>query len=219
MAVFDIIVPFTLSAEGGLSNDPDDPAAIKPSPYTFNGQKNWHTNKGITYATFEGASKIIPFDNNYNNFIVMPRSIWIKVAKKLYWDKLNLDDLNNQSIANLIFSWFWGSGYNFRTPLQRLFKKYKINWDKSNFISLVTNLNNLINKYGSKKIYNQIDAIYRDYLKSLPKKKFLKGWLKRLDDLYQFNLKDLNSNPGSTYKNDSLLLASLFLGTALIIKK
>lgn len=220
MAKFDTIVPFTLSAEGGLSNDPDDPAAKKTSPYFFNGQNNWHTNKGITYATFEAASKIIPFDNNFNNFIVMPRSLWTKIAKKLYWDKLHLDDVNSQSIANIIFSWFWGSGYNFRTPLNRLFRKYKIKWDKSNYNALVRNLNLLSEQYGSKKIYDQIDAIYRAYLKSLPKKKFLKGWLNRLDDLYQFNLSDLNkSNPGSNTKNNSLILASIFLGTAYIIKQ
>lgn len=216
MALFDRIVNFTLSAEGGLSNDPDDPAAKKPSPYFFNGSKNWHTNKGITYNTFEAASKVIPFDNNYHNFIVLPRSLWYKIAKKLYWDPLFLDELKNQSIANLIFSWFWGSGYNFRSPIQKLLKKYGINWDKNNYKSLVLNLNKLIDKYGSKKIYLALDRIYRNYLKSLKKSsKFLKGWLRRLDDLYQLNINDLDDHPG--IKKNSLILSSLFLGSAFIL--
>jgi len=215
MASFDAIVNFTLDKEGGLSRDPDDNAADYPAPYYFNGQKGWHTNKGITYKTFEAASKAIGFDNNYNNFIVMPRNIWYKIAKKFYWDKLHLDDLNNQSIANLMFSWIWGSGYAFKDRLIKFFKQYNINWDKSNFKALVSNLNKLINKYGARDIYKQLDATYRSFLKSLNQPKFLNGWLNRLDDLYEFNLNDLlkfaSKNKGSIFIGLALLTTGYLL--------
>lgn len=215
MASFDQIVNFTLSKEGGLSRDPDDSASNYPSPYYFNGQNGWHTNKGITYKTFEAASKIIGFDNNYNNFIVMPRSIWYKIAKKLFWDKLNLDQLKNQSIANLLFSWFWGSGFNWRNRMIKFLKSYNIKWDKNNFKALTNNLNRLIDIYGPKIIYNGLDKEYRLYLKSLNKPKFIDGWLDRLDDLYDLNLNDLlkfaSKNKGSIILGFSLVTFAYIL--------
>jgi len=216
MANFDHIVNFTLSKEGGLSNDPDDNAASYPSPYYFQGSNKWHTNKGITYKTFETAAKNGGFNNNFNNFIVMPRAIWYKIAKKEYWDKLNLDDLKSQSIANLLFSWFWGSGYNWRNRMIKLFKSYNINWNKNDFNALINNLNTLIDKYGAKTIYKAIDKTYRLYLISLNKSKFINGWLDRLDDLFVLNYNDLikfaKSNKGK------LITGLAFITAAYIIK-
>mgnify|MGYP003382021304 CR=1 FL=1 len=215
MASFDAIVNFTLAKEAGLSNDPDDNAANYPSPYYFNGQKNWHTNKGVTYKTFETASKNIGFANTYNNFIAMPRAVWYKIAKKLYWDKLHLDDLSNQSIANLMFSWIWGSGYSWRDRLVKVFKKYSIIWDKNNFKALINNLNKLIAKYGARDIYKLLDKEYRSFLHSLNQPKFINGWLNRLDELYELNINDLlkfaSKNKGSILLGIGLITASYLL--------
>ena len=215
MASFDAIVNFTLAKEAGLSRDPDDNAAKNPSPYFFNGYKDWHTNKGITYKTFEAASKIVDFDNNYNNFIVMPRNIWYKIAKKLFWDQLHLDDLNNQSIANLLFSWFWGSGYAWRNRMIKFFKRYNITWNKNDFKALIKHLNKLIGKYGAKDIYKALDKEYRSFLYSLNQPKFIKGWLNRLDDLYDLNINDLlkfaSKNKGSIAIGLALLTTAYLL--------
>jgi len=216
MASFDAIVSFTLDKEAGLSRDPDDNAADYPSPYTFNGHKDWHTNKGITYKTFEAAAKNLGIDNNYTNFIVMPRAVWIKIAKKEFWDKLHLSDLKNQSIANLMFSWLWGSGYSWRDRMIKFLKSYNITWTKNDFKGLIKHLNFLTDKYSAKTIYKALDKQYRLYLISLNQSKFIKGWLKRLDDLFTYNYDDLikfakkNSKP--------LIAASILLTTAFLLK-
>lgn len=215
MASFDAIVNFTLDKEAGLSRDPGDNAAKYPSPYTFQGFKDWHTNKGITYKTFEAAAKDLGIDNNYTNFIVMPRSIWYKIAKKLFWDKLNLSDLKNQSIANLMFSWFWGSGYSWRNRMVNFLKSYNITWDKNDFKALVRNLNYLSDKYSPKTFYKELDKQYRLYLISL-KSKYENAWLKRLDELFELNYNDLlkfaSNNKGK------LITASILFTAAYIIK-
>ena len=178
--------------------------------------KDWHTNKGITYKTFEAAAKNLGIDNNYTNFIVMPRAVWIKIAKKEFWDKLHLSDLKNQSIANLMFSWLWGSGYSWRDRMIKFLKSYNITWTKNDFKGLIKHLNFLTDKYSAKTIYKALDKQYRLYLISLNQSKFIKGWLKRLDDLFTYNYDDLikfakkNSKP--------LIAASILLTTAFLLK-
>lgn len=212
MANFDLIVPFTLEKEAGLSNDPNDNASSYPSPYYFNGSNNWHTNKGITYKTFEKASEELNFENNFQNFIVMPKNIWSKIAKKLFWDKLNLDKLNNQGIANILFSWFWGSGYNWRNRIKNYLAENKINWNKNDFKALIKHLNHLVKVKGSKSVYNAIEKQYIAYLKSLNQSYYIVGWLNRLKDLREISSKYLN--------NKKILVTGLvLLSLAYIINK
>ena len=208
MADFDNIINFTLAAEGGLSNDPDDNAAKYPSPYFFLGKNNYHTNKGITYKTFEAAAKLLDIENNFTNFIVMPKNVWAKIAKNVFWDRLNLDKLNNQAIANLLFSWFWGSGYNFRNRIKKYLSSNNIDWNINEVKKLPSLLNILIKKKGANSVYNSIEQTYKQYLISLNQNKFIKGWLKRLQDLKEINLNYLSS------KKNILIPVSivLFLG-------
>lgn len=196
MANFDLIVPFTLEKEGGLSKDKNDSASAYPSPYYFNGTKDWHTNKGITYKTFEKAAAALNIDNNFTNFIVMPKPVWTKIAKSLFWDKLHLDHLKNQAIANILFSWFWGSGYNFRNRLKKYLAANNITWDKNDFKALIKHLNYLINKKGAKSVYNAIESEYIDYLKSLNQNYYLVGWLNRLKELRTFSKQYLSGKKG-----------------------
>ncbi len=72
----------TLSHEGGYVNHPLDKG----------GETNW----GITVS--------VARENGYRGKMKdMPRSIAIGFYKLIYWDKLNLDKVNNQVIAEIIF--------------------------------------------------------------------------------------------------------------------
>lgn len=66
-----------LSFEGGLSNDPQDTAShCAPFPGAY------HTNKGVTYCTFNSISTSLGLSNDYSTFTRMTDQ---DIAKFLYY--------------------------------------------------------------------------------------------------------------------------------------
>lgn len=184
MANFNNIKQFTLDKEGGLSNDKRDTASSYPSPYTYNGQTGWHTNKGITYKTFEEASKRYGFENNANNFLTMPDAIWTQIAKGSYWDKMNLDTLKSDGVAFQLFSWNWGAGTKWYPLLQKYFSSKGISWDgKSATVSIAAN--NLIDKQGERQTIKDLESLQISYYESLNQPVFIKGWVRRIKETTQ----------------------------------
>jgi len=187
MANINKIIEHTKKWEGTLSNATTDTASKYPSPYIYKGQSGWHTNRGITYATFENASKRLGFANNEKNFIYMPDEIWLKIAKNLFWDKLYLDNMKSQALANLMFSWTWASGYGWNNRVQRYFTSKNIEWIKNDYKALPINFNALVDKYGEKKIFDELFEQYKKFYISLNQPANIKGWLNRADDLKKFS--------------------------------
>lgn len=92
----------------------------------------------------------------------MPHEIWLKIAKGGYWDKLNLDTVKSQAVANVMFSWCWGSGYAWIPRVSAYLKANGITWVGGtysgkkltlapDFNQLAAKLNELSNKVGEKK--------------------------------------------------------------------
>jgi len=187
MADIKYIVNETLKWEGGLSNATTDTASKSPSPYVYNGVTGWHTNKGITYSTFKEASKTLGFEDNADNFLKMPNDIWMKIAKNMYWDKLHLDEVKSQAIANLLFSWTWASGYGWRNRVQSYLKSKGVTWNTTDYAGLPAAINGLTDKYGEKPIADDLFDQYREFYKSLNQPVYLKGWLNRLDSLQNYS--------------------------------
>jgi len=128
MADIKYIIPFTYKWEGGLSNAKTDSASANPSPYIYKGVGGWHTNKGVTYPVFKAGASKYGYADTSDNFLTMPEDIWLKIAKGGFWDKLNLDTLKSQAVANVLFSWQWGSGYGWITRVSDYLKSKGINW-------------------------------------------------------------------------------------------
>lgn len=213
MADIKHIVPFTYKWEGGLSDKLSDKASAYPSPYLYKNKYGWHTNKGVTYRTFK-ENTYLGYVNNADNFLKMPEHIWMLIAKKSFWDKLKLDKMDSQAIANIMFSWIWGSGLAWRNRLVRYFAAKNIIWDKTNYDDLVKNFNNLVKKETEKKIFDELIDQYREFYKSLNQPRNLKGWLNRLDDLktYSYNfIKNIN-------KTNTLLIVFLVIAGYLLYK-
>lgn len=213
MADIKYVVEPTLKWEGGLSNNPKDTASKYPSPYIYKNQKGWHTNKGITYATFEAASKnkYLGIKNDATTFLTMPAEVWMKIAKNLFWNPLYLDEFKSQALANLMFSWTWASGYGWKNRVQKYLKSKGITWNKSDYKNLPVHFNALVNKYGEQNISDEMFDQYREFYKSLNQPAFIKGWLNRLEDLQNYSntlVKFAKENKGSV---GGLLL---LLGTA-----
>ena len=181
MANFQNIKPLTLKKEGGLSKATTDTASKNPSPYVYKGVTGWHTNKGVTYPVFEAASKKFGFENNATNFINMPDAIWDKIAKGLYWDNLNLDQLKSDGVAAQIFSWHWGAGSGWFPRVKRYLSSKGVEWN-SKGSTLANALNQLIDKQGERQTISDLDVQQKEYYTSLNQPANIKGWLARIRD-------------------------------------
>lgn len=93
MAKAEILKPFILSWEGGFVNHPND--------------KGGPTMRGITLKTFRsfyGQGKSV------NDLKALTDAQWMYIFRKGYWDVCKADKIEDQSVANLIVDWRWGSG-------------------------------------------------------------------------------------------------------------
>lgn len=92
------LVPFILSWEGGYVNDPDDVGGA--------------TNKGITIATWRlhGCDNDGDGDIDADDLRIITNEQWMEIFKCQYWDRWKADEIENQSIANIVVDWVWASG-------------------------------------------------------------------------------------------------------------
>lgn len=98
MANYKLLGEYILSWEGEYVNNPND--------------KGGATNKGVTISTW----KVQGYDKNKDGIIdvkdlkLISDADAINVMKKNYWDKWKADLIKDQSIANILVDWVWGSG-------------------------------------------------------------------------------------------------------------
>jgi len=198
MADIKYIIPFTYKWEGGLSRATSDKASAFPSPYTYQGKTGWHTNKGVTYEAFKSNADRLGYKDTSENFLNMPEDIWLKIAKQRYWDKVYTDDIKSQAVANIIFSWMWGSWLGWTPRMQRYLKSKGIEWNQTDYKLLPEKLNSLVEKEGEKKIFDELIEQKKEFLLSLNQPANEKGWLNRLEDLkkYSYTLFGLKKKGG-----------------------
>lgn len=93
MADCRILAPFFLSWEGGYVNHPSDPGG--------------HTNMGVTLSTFR---QFMGKDKGVAHLKAMTHEQWMHIFKTGYWDRWRADQIESQSVANLLVDWVWASG-------------------------------------------------------------------------------------------------------------
>lgn len=98
------LIPFILKWEGGFVNDPDDLGGA--------------TNKGITIGTYGEYRKRKGLPSpNVQDLKNLTEKEWYEVFKTLYWDRWRADEINSQSVANILVDWVWASGvHGIRRP-------------------------------------------------------------------------------------------------------
>ena len=169
MAKADILQPFILSWEGGYVNNPAD--------------KGGPTMKGITLTTFRS---VFGKDKTVNDLKRISSQQWFTIFKKYYWDKWQGDRINDQSIANLLVDWYWGSGiYGITLPQKSL------GLTSDGIVGPKTL--GAINTYPDKKelfdyLWKQRQAHFKRIAKG-NQLQFLKGWLNRLNGIKYSQLK------------------------------
>ena len=163
MADYKILKPIVLKYEGGWANDPND--------------KGGCTMKGVTIATFK---KYYGKTKTCSDLKKLTDEQWNHIFKSGYWDRWKADDIKNQSIANLVVDWLWTSGvYGIKYPQQVL----GVGVDGAVGAKTIAAINNYPNqKELFQKLWNRRKKHFEDIVKNNPKqKKFLNGWLNRLD--------------------------------------
>jgi len=164
MADYKKLIPIVKRWEGGFANHPADPQGA--------------TNSGVTIATFRsvyGKNKTVQDLKNMTN------EQWEYIFKTRFWDKWKADEINNQSIANLLVDWLWTSGvYGIKYPQSVL----GIKVDGIVGAKTLSAINNYPNqKELFQKLWNRRKKHFDDIVKNRPQSKvFYKGWIRRLTD-------------------------------------
>ncbi len=171
MANIDKLIPHIIKWEGGAkyTNDPLD--------------RGGATKYGITLNTLISNHYDINHDGkvNVDDVKALQLENFKKILKSQYWDKWKADMIVNQSLANLLVDWLWGSGKYAITITQRL-----LGVPADGVVGMKTI--NALNASNQRIIYNKVwearKQFYYNIVKSNPSQsKWLKGWLNRLNDL------------------------------------
>ena len=168
MAKVEILAPYIKKWEGGFANDPAD--------------RGGATNKGVTIATFEAYCKAKSLPRpSVERLKRMTDAEWLDILKTMFWDKWQADKIKSQKLANILVDWVWGSGvYGIKIP-QRILgvKQDGIVGDETL---------KALNAQDPDKLFQAIYEARKKYLNDITilrpaNKRFLKGWLNRLEDI------------------------------------
>jgi lysozyme family protein len=172
------LAPIVAKWEGGYVNDPLD--------------RGGATNMGVTI----GAWKLVGYDKNGDGIItdadmkLLSKDDFKFVLRK-YWNKWQADKIKNQSIANILVDWYWGSGkWGIVIPQRILGLKGK-QVDGIVGPKTIAKLNEEIEK-DAESLFDKIFAARVKFLDDIVKnnpsqKRFIKGWKNRLNDFkFQF---------------------------------
>ncbi|MDR2223553.1 MAG: peptidoglycan domain protein [Flavobacteriaceae bacterium] len=162
-----LLGPIIAKWEGGYVNDPLDNGGA--------------TNMGITLNTW----KHVGYDKNGDGKIdekdikLLSKDDFQYVLRK-YWDKWRADEIKNQSIANILVDWYWGSGkWGIIIP-QRILN---VTQDGIVGAKTIAAINNSNQKELFDKIFTARVKFLNDIVKNNPsQKRFINGWMNRLND-------------------------------------
>lgn len=167
MADINGLIPFIFKWEGGYVNDKDD--------------KGGPTNMGVTIATWKAHG----YDKNRDGVIdvkdlkLMTKQDAINILRK-FWNKWRANEIKNQSIANILVDWFWGSGIDGIKVPQRI-----LNVKQDGIVGPKTI--KAVNDYNQKVLFDKIFKARELYFRTICQRdktqyKYLGGWLRRLNN-------------------------------------
>lgn len=171
MAKVELLAPKILQWEGGFVDDPVDHGGA--------------TNKGVTLSTWRqvGYDKDGDGDIDVDDIRLLTRTDATVVLKKFYWDRWRADEIRNQSVANILVDWVWCSGkWGIAIPQRLLGVK-----DDGIVGPVTLKILNAVNQkvFFDGVVFERTLFIERIIQRDPSQKRFLNGWMNRLND-YKF---------------------------------
>jgi len=166
MASFKKYFPTLIKHEGGYVNDPND--------------RGGATNLGVTLGVWiqNGYDKDRDGDIDKDDVKLINLCDAEEIAKKLYWDPIKGDSINNQSIAEFIFDWGYNSGT--KTAIKKVQQVLGVVADGIIGPKTIAAINNANQRELFDKLKKRREEFFRAIVRSNPSQsKFLKGWLNR----------------------------------------
>lgn len=169
MAKIDTLWPFILSWEGGFANVAGDLGGA--------------TKYGVTISTWkaQGYDKDGDGDIDVDDLKKITPDDAKMICRRNFWNRWKADEINDQSLANMLVDWVWASGkYGITIPQQMLGVKADGIVGPKTIAAL--------NRQNPKEFFNKLFQRRKKYLNDIcvsrpANSKFLKGWLRRLDGI------------------------------------
>ena len=171
---FNDLVGKILEAEGGFVNHPNDTGKA--------------TNRGISWATWGRTAKsILGKEPTLGNLKDLTEGEAAQIYKQEYWDKMNLDSIEDKSLQHIIFD----GGVNHGTGTSARMVQKSINALGGQVKvdgALGPKTAEAVNKLDPEALFNQIkERRYAHYDKIIEEKPdqaiFRNGWYKRVDGI------------------------------------
>ena len=178
MANVSDLAPLILKWEGGFVNDPKD--------------RGGATNMGVTLNTW----KSVGYDKNGDKKIdvkdlklLSKEDVVKKVLKPYFWDKWRADEINNQSIANILVDWVYTSGKYGITKVQAMLNLKPDGVVGNKTLSAINDYPNQRQLF--QRIKNERLAFIDRIVKNNPsQRRFMKGWKNRVNAFKYFDSGD-----------------------------
>ncbi len=168
MAKIELYFPKVLKYEGGYVNDPTDTGGA--------------TNKGVTLSTWRqmGHDKDGDGDIDANDIKLLSNDDAMMVMKVGYWDRWRADSIKNQSVAETLVEWVWGSGKWGIVFPQRILG---VTDDGRVGMQTIAAVNAANQKWLHEKIRLAKLQFIADLIKAHPEQeRFKNGWVRRINE-------------------------------------
>jgi len=138
------------------------------------------TMKGITFRTYQAYCKLKgkpePTLDDLKN---ISDTEWTDVLKVMFWDKWKADEIKNQSVANTLVDWYWGSGKWGIVIPQRILGVHDDGLVGQHTLSALSEVNQ---RGFFNAIYFERSKFLHNIVKRDPsQERFIKGWIGRLN--------------------------------------
>jgi len=168
MANIEKLISIIFRWEGGYVNDKDDHGGA--------------TNMGVTLDTWKkiGYDKDGDGDIDIHDLQHITREDVVNVLR-VYWNRWRADEIKNQSIANILVDWVWGSGKWGIVHPQRLLGVVADGIVGKKTLAAVNDYPN------QQELFEKIKQRRKEHFESICRNdpsqlKFLKGWMNRLNN-------------------------------------
>jgi len=156
------LVPFILRWEGGFVDDPLDAGGA--------------TNKGVTIETFK---QVFGQERTVDELKHITDDQWLTILKRFYWNRWKADEIDNQSVANILVDWVWASGRWGIVIPQGI-----IDVKADGVVGDMTI--NALNRLNQEELFKKIIIARRTFVAQIVNRRpnqirFLKGWLNRIN--------------------------------------